>query len=143
MASSRTGTSSRFGHGPSIPQVLTSRDRTGSDVPGPYRHPGPLLAGRWMPGRAYGARRPRSVDRRTAWEFWRCTAAGTGGYTADVILQWNLGGPGYSADGEGNSARGSGTPLISTSLRADEALNGVNHALGITVPSVSSDWVFP
>ena len=80
-----------------------------------------------------------SADRRTAWEFWRCTAAGTGGYTADVILQWNLGGPGYSADGEGNSARGSGTPLISTSLRADEALNGVNHALGITVPSVSSD----
>ena len=84
-----------------------------------------------------------SADRRTAWEFWRCTAAGAGGYTSDVILQWNLAGQGYSADGEGNSARGSGTPLISTSLRADEARDGVNHALGITVPSVSSDWVFP
>jgi hypothetical protein len=84
-----------------------------------------------------------SADRRTAWDFWRCTAAGAGGYTADVIVQWNLAGPGYSADGEGNSARGSGTPLLSTTLRADEALNGVNHALGITVPSVSSDWVFP
>jgi hypothetical protein len=84
-----------------------------------------------------------SADRRTAWDFWRCTAAGAGGYTADVIVQWNLAGPGFSADGEGNSARGSGTPLLSTTLRADEALNGVNHALGITVPSVSSDWVFP
>src|SRR6185437_6858907 len=30
-----------------------------------------------------------------------------------------------------------------TTLRADEALNGVNHALGITVPSVSSDYVYP
>jgi len=31
--------------------------------------------------------------------------------------------------------RGSGAPLISTTLRAEEALNGIPHALGITVPS--------
>ena len=41
------------------------------------------------------------------------------------------------------SARGSGTPLISTTLRAEEALNGVNHALGITVPSVGGNPVYP
>jgi hypothetical protein len=84
-----------------------------------------------------------SADRHTAWEFWRCTAAGPSGYTAEVVVQWDLTGPGYATEGNSNSARGSGTPLISTTLRADEALNGINHALGITVPSVSHDYVFP
>jgi hypothetical protein len=60
-----------------------------------------------------------------------------------VIAQWNLTGPGYAPEGNSNSARGSGTPLISTSLRAEEALYGIDHALGITVPSVSSDYLFP
>jgi hypothetical protein len=84
-----------------------------------------------------------SADRRTAWEFWRCTQAGPGGYTAAVIVQFDLTGPGYSDQHGDNSARGSGTPLISTTLRAEEALNGVNHALGITVPSVSSVYIYP
>jgi hypothetical protein len=84
-----------------------------------------------------------SADRRTAWEFWRCTAAGPGGYTAEVIVQWDLTGPGYASKRGDNSARGSGTPLIATTLRADEALNGINHALGITVPSVSSGYIHP
>jgi hypothetical protein len=84
-----------------------------------------------------------SADRSTAWEFWRCTAAGPGGYTTEVIVQWDLTGPGYASVRDDNSARGSGTPLISTTLRADEALNGVNHALGITVPSVSSGYIYP
>jgi hypothetical protein len=84
-----------------------------------------------------------SADRRTAWEFWRCTAAGPAGYAAEVVTQWDLTGPGYAPEGHSNSARGSGAPLISTTLRADEALNGIDHALGITVPSVSSDYVFP
>jgi hypothetical protein len=84
-----------------------------------------------------------SADRRTAWEFWRCTAAGTGGYKTEVIVQWDLAGPGYASVRGDNSARGSGTPLISTTLRADEALNGVNHVLGITVPSVASDYLYP
>jgi hypothetical protein len=84
-----------------------------------------------------------SADRGTAWEFWRCTAAGAGGYTTEVIVQWDLTGPGYASVRGDNSARGSGTPLISTTLRADEALNGVNHALGITVPHVSSGYIYP
>jgi hypothetical protein len=84
-----------------------------------------------------------SADRRTAWEFWRCTAAGPSGYTTEVISQWDLTGPGYAPEGHSNSARASGTPLISTSLRAEEALYGIDHALGITVPSVSSSFAFP
>jgi hypothetical protein len=84
-----------------------------------------------------------SADRNTAWDFYRATAAGPGGYKADVVVQWDLTGPGYATKLGDNSARASGTPLISTTLRADEALNGINHALGITVPSVSSDYVYP
>jgi hypothetical protein len=83
-----------------------------------------------------------SADRTTAWEFWRCTSAGFGGYTAEVIVQWDLTGPGYASRRGDNSARGSGTPLIATTLRAEEALNGIDHALGITVPSVASDYVY-
>ena len=75
-----------------------------------------------------------SADRHTAWEFYKATAAGPAGYKADVVVQWDLTGPGYATRLDDNSARGSGTPLIATTLRADEALNGVNHALGITVP---------
>src|SRR6476619_6641669 len=66
-----------------------------------------------------------SADRRTAWEFWRCTSAGPGGYTAEVIVQWDLTGPGFASKPDDNSARGSGTPLIATTLRADEALGGI------------------
>ena len=84
-----------------------------------------------------------SADRKTAWEFWRCTAAGPGGYKTEVVVQWDLTGPGYASKSGDNSARGSGTPLIATTLRADEALNGVDHALGITVPSVSSSFIYP
>ena len=84
-----------------------------------------------------------SADRRTAWEFWRATAAGPGGYSTEVIVQWDLTGPGVSSHAGDNSARGSGTPLIPTTLRAEEALNGIHHALGITVPSVSSEYVYP
>jgi hypothetical protein len=84
-----------------------------------------------------------SADRSKAWDFWRCTKVSGSGITTAVIVQWNLNGPGYSSHRSENSARGSGTPLISTTLRADEALSGITHALGITVPSVSSDYVYP
>ena len=84
-----------------------------------------------------------SADGTKDWEFWRATKASSSGITAAVIVQWDLTGPGYSRSGDENSARGSGTPLISTSLRAEEALNGVTHALGITVPSVAHDYLFP
>jgi len=84
-----------------------------------------------------------SADRRTAWEFWRCTKAGTSGYTTAIIVQFDLTGPGYSDNMGDTSARGSGAPLISTTLRAEEALNGIPHALGITVPHVGSKPIFP
>ena len=84
-----------------------------------------------------------SADRRTSWEMWRCTSAGPAGYTAAIIVQFDLTGPGYSNKMDDTSARGSGTPLISTTLRADEALSGVNHALGITVPNVGGSPVYP
>ena len=84
-----------------------------------------------------------SADRRTAWDFLGCTQAGPMGYVARVIVQWDLTGPGYSADDGETSARGSGAPLISTSLRADEAIDGIRHALGVTVPRVSSSYVTP
>ena len=84
-----------------------------------------------------------SEDRLTAWEFFGCTQAGPLGYVTRVVAQWNLTGPGYSAIDGNNSARGSGLPLISTSLRAEEALEGIQHALGFTVPRVSTDYVAP
>jgi hypothetical protein len=85
-----------------------------------------------------------SADRRTAWEFWGCTAASpVTGFVTKVIVQWDLTGPGHSRSAHENSARGSGTPLIATSLRAEEALHGIQHALGITVPSVGGSPIYP
>jgi hypothetical protein len=84
-----------------------------------------------------------SADRRTAWDFFGCTVAGPDGYVTRVIAQWDLTGPGYSMQANETSARGSGTPLISTSLRAEEAIKGFQHALGISVPQVSSDYIGP
>src|SRR3954470_15179193 len=84
-----------------------------------------------------------SADRRTDWEFFAASGAGPGGYKATVVVQWDLTGSGVASKLDDNSARGSGTPLIATTLRADEARDGINHALGITVPSVSSDYAYP
>jgi hypothetical protein len=83
-----------------------------------------------------------SADRKTAWDMWRATQAGTSGYVTEVIAQWDLTGSGVAGPSN-NSARGSGAPVIPSTLRAQEALHGINHALGITVPSVSSDYVYP
>src|SRR4051812_26924279 len=83
-----------------------------------------------------------SADRRTAWDFYGCTVAGSGGYVTRMVAQWDLTGPGRSTPYE-TSARGSGTPLISTSLRAEEALKGFQHALGLGVPQVSSGYQSP
>jgi len=84
-----------------------------------------------------------SADRRTAWDFYGCVKASSSGYVTRVVVQWNLAGQGFSSSSNDNSARGSGTPLISTSLRAEEALNGIRHALGITVPRVSRIYELP
>ena len=107
------------------------------------RGPIPIPAGAYPAPGSDGHMTIVSADRTKAWEFWRCTSVSAAGLTTAVIVQWNLTGPGYSAFRGENTARGSGTPLISTSLTAEEALNGVNHALGITVPRVTSDYVYP
>ena len=60
-----------------------------------------------------------------------------------MVSQWDLKGLGYSAYQGENSARGSGTPLITTTLTAEETMNGIDHALGITVPYVSSSYMYP
>ncbi len=83
-----------------------------------------------------------SADRRTAWDMWRATQASPAGYVTEVVAQWDLTGSGVAGPSN-NSARGSGAPVIPSTLRAEEALHGINHALGITVPSVSSDYVYP
>jgi hypothetical protein len=95
-----------------------------------------------------------SADRTKAWDMWRCKQASgapcteqnvlASGYRAEVIVQWNLAGSGVAGDRNDNtSARGSGTPLIPTTIRAEEALNGIDHAIGLTIPHVASDYVFP
>jgi parallel beta-helix repeat protein len=85
-----------------------------------------------------------SADRRTSWEMWRCTRASLSGYDTVTISQWDLTGSGVpNVSVDNSSARGSGTPVIPTTIRAQEALTGINHALGITVPHVSGDYLYP
>ena len=128
---------------PTAPVVVTQRDWLPDGSTGWDGRPVPVPIGvRPAPG-ADGHLTVVSADRRTAWDFLGCTQAGPMGYVGRVIVQWNLNGPGYSTEDDETSARGSGAPLISSSLRAEEALNGIRHALGFTVPRVSSDYVWP
>jgi len=107
------------------------------------KRPIPVPAGAYPAPGSDGHMSIVSADRTKAWEFWRCTGVSNTQITAAVVAQWDLTGAGYSAFRGDSTARASGTPLISTTLRADEALHGIDHALGITVPSVASDYVYP
>ncbi len=128
---------------PTAPVVVTQRDWLPDGSTGWDGRPIPVPIGvKPAPG-ADGHLTIVSADRRTAWDFLGCTQAGPMGYVGRVIVQWNLNGPGYSTEDDETSARGSGAPLISSSLRAEEALNGIRHALGVTVPRVSADYVWP
>jgi hypothetical protein len=82
-----------------------------------------------------------TADRRYAYDMWRADVASR---TAETIVRFDLTGTGVPGNRDGNtSARGSGAPVIPTSVRAEEALTGIDHALGLTVPSVSAEYVFP
>jgi hypothetical protein len=82
-------------------------------------------------------------DRKVAFEFWRAISVSPLGIVAATVSMYNLDGPGYSDYAGENSARGSGMPVISSTLRADEAYWGIHHALGFDVPSVGPDFVSP
>jgi hypothetical protein len=98
-----------------------------------------------------------SADGRTAWELWHCTHAATPEepwYTAGVATKWSLDpddpsslSRGYQDEGLGSvgstSARGSGTPLVTTTVTPLEAVRGIHHPLGLTVVRVSNLYVNP
>jgi hypothetical protein len=82
-----------------------------------------------------------TADRRYAYDMWRADVATK---SAACIVRFDLAGegvPGTRTDA--TSARASGAPVIPSTIRAEEALYGIRHALGITVPSVSSDYIYP
>ena len=95
--------------------------------------------------------------RDASFETFQTTQIGSASqnYVATGGAKFDLSGTGYAAKHSGwvdsngdahgvNSARGSGTNLVDTSLRADEALYGVNHALGCTVPGdLSVNYLYP
>jgi hypothetical protein len=82
-----------------------------------------------------------TADRRYEYDMWRADVSKR---TAETIVRFDLASAGVPADRDDNtSARGSGTPVIPTTLRADEAVTGIDHALGLTVPSVARDYLFP
>jgi hypothetical protein len=82
-----------------------------------------------------------TADRRYSYDMWRANASQR---TAATIVRFDLAGAGVPADRNNNtSARGSGAPVIPTTVRAEEAVTGIDHALGLTVPSVAADYLFP
>jgi hypothetical protein len=82
-----------------------------------------------------------TADRRYAYDMWRADVSRR---SAETIVRFDLAGAGIPGDRDDNtSARGSGTPVIPTTVRAEEALTGIDHALGLTVPSVSGEYLFP
>jgi hypothetical protein len=99
-----------------------------------------------------------SADRTVAWELWHCTHAATAAaepyYTAAVAVRWNLDPSNLSPANSGfqdqglegagtSSARASGMPLVVTAITPWEALYGINHPIGLTVNSVSNEFVSP
>jgi len=82
-----------------------------------------------------------TADRRYEYDMWRADVSAR---TAETIVRFDLAGDGVPGDRNDNtSARGSGAPVIPTTVRAEEAVGGIDHALGLTVPNVASDYLFP
>jgi hypothetical protein len=82
-----------------------------------------------------------TADRRYAYDMWRANVSSR---TAATIVRFDLAGSGVAGVQTSNtSARGSGTPIIPTTIRAEEAVNGIDHALGLTVPHVASSYLWP
>jgi parallel beta-helix repeat protein len=82
-----------------------------------------------------------TADRRYAYDMWRADVATKSAY---AIVRFDLTGEGVPSDRTDNtSARGSGVPIIPSTIRAEEALHGIRHAIGITVRDASNDYIYP
>ena len=82
-----------------------------------------------------------TADRRYAYDMWRANVSTR---SAEAIVRFDLAGSGVPGVQTSNtSARGSGTPIIPTTIRAEEAVSGIEHALGLTVPRVASSYIWP
>jgi hypothetical protein len=82
-----------------------------------------------------------TADRRYSYDMWRADVATK---SAACIVRFDLNGEGVpGVRTENTSARGSGAPIISSTIRAEEALHGIRHAIGITVRDSSSDYIYP
>jgi hypothetical protein len=82
-----------------------------------------------------------TADLHYEYDMWRANVSTR---SADTIVRFDLTGsgvPGIQTDN--TSARGSGTPIIPTTVRAEEAVGGIDHALGLTVPNVAKDYLYP
>jgi hypothetical protein len=82
-----------------------------------------------------------TADRRYEYDMWRADVSAK---SAATIVRFDLIGSGVPGVQTSNtSARGSGTPIIPTTIRAEEAVGGIDHALGLTVPHVASSYIYP
>jgi hypothetical protein len=81
-----------------------------------------------------------TADRRWQFQLWRCVIGGSPCTEANVLAaghyqavdgsQWDLLGPGVQVCCGSAGGRGSGTPIITTTLTAQDALDGFEHAVG-------------
>jgi hypothetical protein len=82
-----------------------------------------------------------TADRHYEYDMWRANVATR---SAAVIVRFDLSGEGVPGVRTANtSARASGAPIIPTTIRAEEAVNGIDHALGMTIPHASSSYIYP
>lgn len=79
-----------------------------------------------------------SADRHYSYEGWRCHVSS---HSCATLVRFDLSGSGVPNDTSDNtSARGSGTPLITTAIHPGDDFQ---HAQGCTVPNVQSDYITP
>src|SRR3989454_2301963 len=103
--------------------------------------PIPLPAGAMQASGSDGHLTIVTADRHYAYDMWRADVATK---SAACIVRLDLTGEGVpGVRTQNTSARGSGAPIIPSTVRAEEALYGIRHAIGITIPHASSDYIFP
>src|SRR2546426_153879 len=103
--------------------------------------PIPLPAGAMQASGSDGHLTIVTADRHYAYDMWRADVATK---SAACIVRLDLTGEGVPSVRTNNtSARASGAPIIPTTIRAGEAVNGIDHVLGLTIPRASSTYVYP